>query len=399
MLNKNSLSLSLAVFRKELKDALRDKRTLRMAFLPAIYFVAIFVALVLFAVNMTNDKKVAGVNSIPVYVEGEQNLPELVAWLREQGAVIHSIESGAYQQIKDKKIDFVLIIPEEAKQKRASGEPAPVWLVYDGANQKLSSSIGFVRSQVYAWSSRVGAVNLMARGIAPEVASPVVLREDNIADEQKMSVYLLASVPLTLLLAAFIGSVGFAADMTAGERERRSLESLLITPASTFSIYSGKWLTSVVLTISILLTQLVLLAVAFRFLPFNQLGLRVDVNYIDLINIFWTLLPVVFFAVGLQLSLSIFAKSFKDAQSLIAGLVFLPMALNFYTMFNPGVFYDWWLWVPVLGQAVVIKEILLGGTVTAFTFWKFWSVAILLTVFSFWLGIKQLRRPKIVYGQ
>jgi sodium transport system permease protein len=386
------------VYRKELKDALRDKRTLRMAFLPPLYFVAIFVALVFFAVNMANDKKVAGVNSIPVYVEGEQNLPELVAWLREQGAVIKTVKSGAYQQIKEKKIDFALIIPEEAKLKRAKGESAPVWLVYDGANQKLSSSIGFVRAQFYVWSARVGAVNLMARGIASDVGNPVILREDNIADEQKMSVYLLASVPLTLLLAAFIGSVGFSADMTAGERERRSLESLLITPASTFSLYTGKWLTSVTLTIAILMMQLVLLAIAFRFLPFNQLGLRVDVNYIDMFNIFWILIPVVFFAVALQLSLSIFAKSFKDAQSLIAGLVFVPMLLNFYTMFNPGVFYDWWLWVPVLGQAVVIKEILLGDAIAAFAFWKFWVIALLITCVAFWLGIKQLRRPKIIYG-
>jgi len=341
---------------------------------------------------------VAGVNSIPVYVEGEQNLPELVAWLREQGAVIKTVDAGAYQQVKEKKIDFALIIPDEAKQKRAKGESAPIWLVYDGANQKLSSSIGFVRSQFYVWSSRVGAVNLMARGIAPDVGSPVMLREDNIADEQKMSVYLLASVPLTLLLAAFIGSVGFSADMTAGERERRSLESLLITPASTFSLYLGKWLTSVTLTVAILIMQLALLAIAFRFLPFNQLGLRVDVNYIDLINVFWVLVPVVFFAVALQLSLSIFAKSFKDAQSLIAGLVFVPMILNFYTMFNPGVFYDWWLWVPILGQAVVIKEILLGGAIAAFAFWKFWLMGLVITLLAFWLGIKQLRRPKIIYG-
>jgi len=388
----------MAVYRKELRDALRDKRTLRMAFLPPLYFVAIFVGVVFFAVNMANDKKVAGVNSIPVYVEGEQNLPELVAWLREQGAVIKTIDKDAYQQIKEKKIDFALIIPDEAKQKRAKGESAPIWLVYDGANQKLSSSIGFVRSQFYVWNSRVGAINLMARGIAPDVGNPVTLREDNIADEQKMSVYLLASVPLTLLMAAFIGSVGFSADMTAGERERRSLESLLITPAPTFSLYLGKWLTSVTLTLCILIMQLLLLAVAFRFLPFNQLGLRVDINYIDLINVFWVLIPIVFFAVALQLSLSIFAKSFKDAQSLIAGLVFVPMLLNFYTMFNPGVFYDWWLWVPVLGQAVVIKEILLGGTIAAFAFWKFWLVGIIMTILAFWLGIKQLRRPKIIYG-
>lgn len=398
MLTKDDLKFSFVVFRKELRDALRDKRALRMAFLPPLYFVAIFVGLVFFAVNIANDKKVAGVNAIPVYVEGEKNLPELIAWLREQGAVIKNVESGAYQQVKDKKIDFALIIPDEAKEKRAKGESAPVWLVYDGANQKLSSSIGFVRSQFYVWSARVGAVNLMARGLAPDVGSPVRLREDNIADEQKMSVYLLASVPLTLLLAAFIGSVGFSADMTAGERERRSLESLLITPISTFSLYLGKWLTSVVLTICILVMQLVLLAIAFRFLPFNQLGLRVDVNYLDLINVFWALAPVVFFAVALQLSLSIFAKSFKDAQSLIAGLVFVPMMLNFYTMFNPGLFHDWWLWVPVLGQAVVIKEILLGGSIVALTFWKFWLMALLITVLTFWVGIQQLRRPKIIYG-
>jgi sodium transport system permease protein len=398
MLIKHKLAIALVVFRKEFKDALRDKRALRMAFLPPIYFVAIFVGLVIFAVNIANDKKVSGITSVPVYVEGEQNLPELVAWLREQGADIKPIESGAFQQVKDKKIDFALILSDEAKQKRAKGESAPVWLVYDGANQKLSSSIGFVRSQVYAWGSRVGAVNLMARGIAPDVGNPIHLREENIADEQKMSVYLLASVPLTLLLAAFIASIGFSADMTAGERERRSLESLLITPAATFSIYLGKWLTSTLLTITILIIQLALLAIAFRFLPFNQLGLRVDVTYVELIKIFWVLLPVVFFAVSLQLSLSIFAKSFKDAQSLIAALIFIPMLLNFYTMFNPGVFYEWWLWVPVLGQAVVIKELLLGGTIAAFAFWKFWLVAIVITAAAFWLGIKQLRRPKIIYG-
>jgi sodium transport system permease protein len=203
---------------------------------------------------------------------------------------------------------------------------------------------------------------------------------------------------MTLLLMAFIGSVGFSADMTAGERERRSLEPLLITPASSLIIFSGKWLTSVLLTLIVLLFQLSLLAIAFRYLPFNQLGLRVEVGVVDLLTIFWALVPVVFFAVGLQISFSLFAKSFKDAQSLIAALVFIPMLLNFYTMFNPGVFYDWWLWVPVLGQSVVIKEILLGGSVADFTFYKFWLMSGGLTLLTFWLGAKQFRRVSIIYG-
>ncbi len=399
MINSKFLKAMGTVYRKEMKDALRDKRTLRMAFLPPIYFVAIFVGVVIFSVKIANDKKVSGVNSIPVYVQGENNLPELINWLKEEGADVKTIEKDAYQQVKNKQVDFALIIPSEAQEEREQGKTVSIWLVYDGANQKLSSSIGFVRAQVNVWSSRVGAINLIARGVAPEVARPVRLQEDNIADEQKMSVYLLASVPMTLLLAVFIASVGFSADMTAGERERRSLESLLITPASRGAIFAGKWFTSLTLTTAVLLLQLALLAIAFRFLPFNQLGLRVAVNLVDLFNIFFSLMPIVFFAVSLQLSLSLFAKSFKDAQSLIAGLIFIPMALNLYTMFNPGLFYDWWLWVPVLGQSVVIKEILLGGLVAPFAYWKFWSVALALTVLVFLLGIRQLKRPKIIYGQ
>lgn len=398
MFNSLFFRSALVVYRKEMRDALRDKRSLRMAFLMPLYFVALFAGGVVFTVNMMADKKVAGVTSINVAVEGEQNFPELVAWLREQGANVKTISGDAYQQVKAKKLNFALIIPPEAKAKREKGETAPVWLVYDGADMKAMPDVGFVRGQFYAWSSRQGAINLMARGVAPDAATPVWLRENNIADEQKMSAYILASVPMTLLLAVFVGSVGFSADMTAGERERRSLESLLITPVSSMALFAGKWLTSLTLTICVLFIQLVLLAVAFRTLPFNQLGLRVDVNFLDMINIFWSLMSVAIFAVALQLSVATLAKSFKDAQTLLGLLVFLPMVPIMYTLFNPGAFYDWWLWVPVLGQTSVIKEIFLGGNVATYTFLKFWIVALLLMLPAFYLGARQLRKPKTIYG-
>ena len=398
MVNPNNLRNLWIIYRKELKDSLRDKRTLKMSFMMPMYFVAMFVVGVVFAVSKNVDKKVAGVTSIPVAVEGAQYLPEFVDWLREQGGNIKLIEKNAYQQVKDKKIDFALIISAEAAQKRANGEPIPVWLVYDASNQDSSSAVGFVRSQFYAWNARAGALRLIARGIASDAASPAWLRENNIADERKMSIYVLGILPMTLLLAAFIGSVGFSADMMAGERERRSLESLLITPVSAFAVYTGKWLTSLTLTLALLSVQLVMLAIAFRFLPFNQLGLRVDVNIIDFINLFWVLASVTVFAVALQLSVATFAKSFKDAQTLNGLMVFVPMVPIMYTLLNPGVFHGWWLWVPVLGQASIIKEILLGGAIANFTFVKFWIIAFALLVPAFMLGIWQLRRPTIIYG-
>src|SRR5690606_21165635 len=117
----------------------------------------------------------------------------------------------------------------------------------------------------------------------------------------------------------------FSADMTAGERERRSLESLLIMPVSSAAIMIGKWLTSVILTLGMLLLTLVLLWIALTYLPFNQLGLRVDVGWLAMVQISAALLPVVFFAVSLQLAVSIFARSFKDAQTYVGLLMFVPM--------------------------------------------------------------------------
>src|SRR5690606_13179742 len=150
--------------------------------------------------------------------------------------------------------------------------------------------------------------------------------------------------------------------MTAGERERRSLESLLITPASSVAIMMGKWLTSVLLTLAVLVLTLVFLWGALSYLPFNQLGMRVDVGWLPILNIFLALLPVVLFSVALQLAIAIFARSFKDAQTYVGLLIFIPMVPGFYMLFNPGVYHDWFLWVPILGQQVGIRELILGGS-------------------------------------
>lgn len=398
MLNKLFWRSAAIVLRKEIKDAVRDKRTMRLAFLPALYFVGMFAAGVLFAISMQKDHQQDGLLNVPVAISGAEYLPELTQWLTERGAELKPVTGDAYQQVKDKTLDFVLIIPPSAQEERAQGKPATLWLVYDAANPKVHSGVGFVRGQIHAWSAKTGSLQLMARGISPELRNTVNLRESNVASDQKMGVYILGSLPMLLLLSAFIGSVGFSADMTAGERERRSLESLLITPTASTAIMLGKWFTSVLITIAVLLVTMSLLGVALNLLPFNQLGLRVDVSVLDMVYVFFCLLPVIFFAVALQLLVAVFARSFKDAQTYIGLLVFLPMVPILYSIFNPGVYYDWFLWVPVLGQQVAIKELFLGGELAPFALVKFWLVAAVLWLICLPLAAKQLRRPRIVYG-
>jgi sodium transport system permease protein len=388
----------IIIFRKEWRDAIRDKRSLRLAFLMPIYFVGMFVGTFFLILHFQNEASGRGAEPIKLSVMGAQHLPPLMDWLKEQGVIVNQVDENIYAQVEQKKLDYALIIPPEAEQQYASGESAVAWLVFDATNNKAQTSLSYIRQQIMAWNARVGGLRLLTRGLAPSVAFPLNVRDMNVASDQKMGFMIMASLPMFLILSVFIGSVGFAADMTAGERERRSLESLLITPAQSLAIIAGKWLTCLMLTFAVLLLELGLLAIAFGFIPFNQLGLRVDVTVGDLFAIFVALTSLAVIAVSLQQTISIFARSFKDAQTYMSIMVFIPMLPLMYTMINPAASEPWFVWVPALGHQVVVKDLLLGGHLQVMALVKFWLVALPIAGMLLTFTATKLRNSNLIYG-
>lgn len=386
------------VFTKEWRDALRDKKSLRMTLLMPVYFVGIFVASTLFAIHMGNQSRATTTEPIKLSVVGAEQLPALIDWLRERGVDVQSVGEDAYQQVEQAKLDYALIIPEDAAEKFATGESVELALVFDMTNSKVHGSLSFVRQQIWSWNARMGSLRLLARGISPAIVNPVSVRDLNIASDEKMGFFVMLSLPTLLILTAFMSSVGFSADMVAGERERRSLESLLITPVTSGSLVLGKWLNAFSITVLVLLVEVFLFALAFHFLPFNDLGLRVNVTPLDLALVLLVLISVAFVATGLQFLVSIFARSFKDAQTYMGLMVFIPMVPLFYSMFNPSAYADWFRWVPILGQQILIKDLLLGGRVQVAQFAQVWLVALVLAIGMLLLTARQLRKPGIVYG-
>lgn len=386
------------VFRKEWRDALRDKRSLRMAFLMPVYFVAMFVASSLFFIHMASQSRATTTEPIKLPVVGAEHLPSLIDWLQERGVKIEPAEEDAYQQVTQGNLDYVLIIPQDAHQKFLTGESIELALAFDATNNKIQGGLNFVRQQIYGWNGRIGSLRLLSRGIYPGIIDPVYVRDLNIASDQKMGIFVMISLPIVLILTAFISSIGFSADMTAGERERRSLESLLITPISSAQLIVGKWLNSFSLTILVLVVELILLAIAFAYIPFKEIGLKVDVTPWDLVIVFAVLITLAIIATPLQFAISIFARNFKDAQMHMSLMLFIPMIPLFYTMFNPSAYAEWFRWIPVLAQQVLIKDLLLGAEVRVVDFVKMLSISIFLGGFFLWFAVEQLRKPKIVYG-
>jgi sodium transport system permease protein len=393
LLNKISI-----VFRKEWRDALRDNKSLRMTLLMPVYFVGVFVAFSLFIIHMSNQSKATNNEPIKLAVVGAEQLPSLIDWLQERGVQVDAVGDDAYQKVEKGELGYALIIPKDAREKFATGESIELALVFDATNGKLQGPINFVRQQIWSWNGRMGSLRLLSRGISPGIANPVFIRDLNIASDEKMGFFVMASLPMLLILTAFMASVGFSADMTAGERERRSLESLLITPASSTALVLGKWCNSFSLTLMVVLVEVTLLIAAFAYVPFKELGLRVDVSPLELAGVFVVLASLALLATALQFLISLFARSFKDAQTYMGLMVFIPMVPLFYTQFNPSAYADWFRWVPVLGHQVLIKDLLLGGNISAIYFAQLWAVSAAIAIAFLAYTIRQLRKPKIVYG-
>nr|WP_324258610.1 ABC transporter permease [Cellvibrio fontiphilus] len=394
----NFIKTLLIVWRKEWRDALRDKKSLRMAFLMPVYFVGVFVASSLFIIHMNQQSRATTSEPIKLSVVGADQLPALVIWLEERGVQVQAADEQAYQQVQNGQLDYALIVPEGAREKFATGESIELALVFDATNNKLQGALHFVRQQIWSWNGRIGSLRLLSRGISPAIVNPLVVRDLNVASDQKMGFFVMASLPMLLILTVFMATVGFSADMTAGERERRSLESLLITPAPSGALLLGKWLNSLLLTFLVVVVELILLAIAFAYVPFKELGLRVDVTPLDLLLVMVVLMSMALVATALQFVISIFARSFKDAQTYMGLMIFIPMIPLFYTLINPGAYADWFRWVPVLGQQLLVKDLLLGGALSPQAFAQAWLVAVTLAALFLTFTARQLRKPNIVYG-
>ena len=386
------------VFRKEWRDALRDNKSLRMTLLMPVYFVGVFVASSLFIIHMSNQSKATNNEPIKLAVVGAEQLPSLIDWLQERGVQVDAVGDDAYQKVEKGELGYALVIPKDAREKFATGESIELAIVFDATNNKLQGAIHFVRQQIWSWNGRMGSLRLLSRGISPGIANPVFIRDLNIASDEKMGFFVMGSLPMLLILTAFMASLGFSADMTAGERERRSLESLLITPASSTALVLGKWCNSFSLTLMVVLVEVTLLIAAFAYVPFKELGLRVDVSPLELAGVFVVLASLALLATALQFLISLFARSFKDAQTYMGLMVFIPMVPLFYTFFNPSAYADWFRWVPVLGHQVLIKDLLLGGNINAIYFAQLWAVSAVIAIAFLAYTIRQLRKPKIVYG-
>ena len=385
----------LIVCRKELRDSLRDRRAL----FPIALAVLLYPALIAMIMTRIASRQ-REANDITIPVVGRDNAPALVDWLSQQSGV-HIVDGpeDAEKTVRDGTQSVILIIPKDFAVKFRDSRPAPVKIVEDSSRDGERAKVERVKRLLSGYSNEIGSLRLVARGISPVVAAAVEVQDIEVSSAQQRAATTLAFIPMMVLIAAFTGGMQIATDSTAGERERGSLEPLLVNPAPRAAIVSGKWAAAALLSIATVSLTTILAVVEMRTLPLAELGIRFRFGAEQLASMLAVLVPMCPFIAALQAYIATFARSFKEAQSYMGALMLVPMipaiAGTMYS-FNAQ---TWMYPVPMFGHYMLLTGIIGGRTISPWSYVANAVVSLVLAGVLVAAMARLFRNERIIFGR
>lgn len=382
-----------AIFKRELKDSIRDHRALAVAMLMPIFGPILMLALFssIFNSRLSSDNM-----ELPVI--GRDNAPDLIAFLEADDIDIVDFVGDPKSEVQAKNVDVVLSIPEDFGEKFAGFQPAPVQLFVDQSFDKSSTAARRVRRLIERYGDNIGNYRLMLRGVAPAVTQPVAVEIRDFSTRKSRAAQILASLQMMMLLAAFIGGSSLAMDSTSGERERHSFEPLLVHPVSSAAIIGGKWTAVTLYSLTACLLSVVITAVGLEYVSMEGAGFDPHLSLPMQAGLFLALIPLALMASSLQMLTSLFAKTFKEAQTYIQLINLLPMLPIFIVTFREMKSADWMYLVPILGQQQLMTTIMRGEVVSTMNFVLASVITGALAFAMLAVLIRLLRSERIVYG-
>jgi sodium transport system permease protein len=394
----------VVVFLKELKDASRDRR----AVMSLLLFPVLAPLLIYFMFNKIIDLGEEALD-IELSVAGAEYAPDLLDFLRQNGIGINVlavddtdslVAEGALLKtaIEKRDYDFALLIPADFSKRVAASETVNVELHHDSSRTGAGIKLGRVQNLIEAWSRETTVLRLMLRGVEPAVIRPVNVARIDVASDQARAQSFLNIIPLLVIMAAFMSGVGIAVDATAGERERKSLEPLLVNPVLRSQLIIGKWLAAALFSVLGLLMVMALNIFALSQIPLEMLGISFRIGFDEVAGILLITIPLALFATALQIFVGIFAKSFKDAQVYIGLLSLLPTLPFLYNTLNSSGRELWMSLVPMLGQNMLLADVVSGRTPAMPDFLLAGICLLIWSALFIALAARLLKRESIIFS-
>jgi sodium transport system permease protein len=350
---------ALIVFAKELTDALRDRRTLLRILVPAVLMGPLLLSALSGLIASLEERA----DKREILVVGLDAAPTLRNYIERQSFTIKPAPDHYEARLRETKLlEPVLVVPRDFEAKLLQGEAPTVEIVSDSANQRAAAGIGPIRGLLAGFNRERAMLNLAMRGVSTELLEPVDVEERDLASVQARAARLTTIIPMFIIMAVLYGALTAALDSTAGERERGSLEPLVMNPVPHGALVVGKWGAVALLGMAVALLSSLSFVPAQWLLKSDSLQAMFQFGPREVMA-FWLLqVPLAAGLAALLMALAIRSKSFKEAQAGSALVITAVSLMPMVSLFNPGGDAPWYLWVPGLAQNTLMLQVLKGET-------------------------------------
>lgn len=394
------------VFKKEVRDIIRDKKTVITSILVPMVLMPVFNILV--GGGVENLQRGITEN-VTIALAESSNTPDIRTLVEERiirsNPNIRLVDTdNPVEAVKKEEVRAVLDFEKDYAAKLAEGKTFEIRILYDQSKTKSEGAFSIVSEAIESLNRSIVEERLTALGLSAELLQPAEIVGSNVAEggSSTGNMMILMILPLMISLLVSIGGIPAATDLVAGEKERNTFEPLLTTKPGRSSLLMGKYLTVAMFSLVSVIAISAGMAIGYILNP-NMLtmgtgelgGFTMDPLAGILLFIITIALGMTF--TGLQIAISTYARSFKEAQTYMSFLIFAAMIPGYATMFmQPNDIQTFMFVLPVLNTIAAFKMIL-GGLMNYVNLLLALGTSVLYVAGTLWLAARLFNKEKVLF--
>ncbi|HKK82847.1 MAG TPA: ABC transporter permease [Atribacterota bacterium] len=359
-MNWNNIRL---IYIKEISGAIRDRRTLiSMIIIPLIFYPLLFLGIGYF--TMMGQEKSESLPSV-VTVRGEEYAPELMETLKKN----EKIDLVYFEENQDKALEageiyLLLDIPEHFNLNTSQESTKNIVVRYDSTVQYSQVARRRVTNLIENYRQQIIQKRIEQLGLNANYVQPISTQWLDISSEERKTGSILGMIlPYIIVILIFIGAMHSAVDITAGEKERGTLATLLVSQLSRFEIVMGKYFTVMTISATSMILGLIGLSIAFL-APAYALGeislIKINFPFSMFFLFFLVLAPLVGLASAILLLIGIFARNNKEASTYVTPIYMGAIFLGMISLSQGIELAEPMFFIPILNNSFTFKELLMG---------------------------------------
>jgi len=383
------------IFSKEVVDNGRDRRSLLVALIYPLLGPAILGLLISAVIDVVSAD---AAREMTLAVKNAERAPGLIRYLEGRGVKMTPVPADPKAAVRDGTVEIVVMIPDDYADRFQAEQTAAIVVVANSSRLPGLVALNHAAGLLGDYNREIWGARIASRGVDIQVLRPLDIESVDVAAGTHIAEILLFIVPPLIIFNLFMGGVYLAIDATSGERERGSLEPLLINPVERWALMIGKYLAALLFTGIAAMVQLLAFKAVFQTAAGGTFAFASVLSVSAIAGIFAIALPLMMVAVGVQFIIATVTRSFKEAQTYLGLLPLVPAIPGMVLVFAPVQAKAWMMTIPAFSQTLLLGAFVRNETLSMadVTLSMVSSLVVALALIA--VAARLYEREKLIFG-